>query len=219
MGDVSEAGSSKLRHAGAACHRFNPCTCSATVKSFPTPASSRTAVLIPSVTTSEWESPDLGRRGHRQPTLARPSDLSRFPFGRGAFTGERLLYARSSQGVWRLDAVEQPIRTGIKKLRKPGESCQRDGIIAPFDVANRFPMHAHQLSQALLSHVVLQPSVSNLPADQPEHLSISHTPSWNGYAPLLTPRIDSIKSWPCLTKGWMVTVRPWQSNTKEAIKW
>jgi hypothetical protein len=215
MEDVSQTGLSRLRLVET---ETNPGAPSAKeCSSFG--ITSERAVLLPLGSNgAKWKSVGAVERDYRSKAPAMRSDLSRFPFGGGAFTGERLLNARSSQGVWRLDAVEQPIRTGFKKLRKPGERCQRDGIVAPFDVADGFPMHAHQLSETLLSHVGLQPSVSNLLADQSEHLSVSHTSSWNGYVPLLTPRIASIKSWPSIAKSWIVTARQRGAVERSLVK-
>lgn len=207
MRDVCQAGSSKLRLVGAEHRQLHPCAWGATASFIHSHASERAAVQRGSFYKSDAGTSAPGWRGNQRPPFAKLTGLSRFPFGGGALTGERLLNARRSQGVWGLDAVKQPIRTGFKKLRKPGERCQRYGIIAPLNVADRLPMYAHQLSQALLSQVGLQPGVSNLLADQSEHLSICHTSSWNAYTPLLTPRIDSVKSWPSLARGGPITAR------------
>lgn len=200
MRDVCQAGSSKLGLVGAEHRQLHPCAWGATASFIHSHASERAAVQRVSFYKSDAGTFAPGWRGNQRPPFAKLTALSRFPFGGGALTGERLLNARRSQGVGWLDAVKQPIRTGFKKLRKPGERCQRYGIIAPLNVADRLPMYAHQLSQALLSQVGLQPGVSNLLADQSEHLSICHTSSWNAYTPLLTPRIDSVKSWPSSCK-------------------
>lgn len=121
--------------------------------------------------------------------------LCRLPFGRSTFARERFFYACRPLGIRWFKAVKETVRTGFKELSQPGKSGQLDGEITAFNVADGFPMHADQLSQTLLRQVGLQPGVANVSANQSEHLLICHTPSWNGYAPLWTPRIHSVKSW------------------------
>ena len=124
------------------------------------------------------------------------NSLCRFAFGWSALARKRLLDACRALGIRRFEAVKESVRTSFKELRQPREGGQRNGKIAAFDVADCFPMHTDQLSQTLLGQVGFQPRVTNVLADHSEHLLICHTPSWNGYAPLLTPRIHSVNNSP-----------------------
>lgn len=126
--------------------------------------------------------------------LAAANLLYGLSFGRSAFARERLFDACRSLVIRRFEIIKKAVRTGFKELRQPGKSGQLDGEITAFNVANGLPMHADQLRQTLLCQVGLKPGIANMSANQSEHLLICHTSSWNGYAPLLTPRIHSVKT-------------------------
>jgi hypothetical protein len=112
-----------------------------------------------------------------------------------ASASECFLDARGSLWVRRFQTVQQAIRAGFEVLRQSGKRSQSNGVAASLNMANSLPMHADQFGDTFLRHVGFQPGLAYSLADHSQHLLVCHAPSWKGYAPLLTPRKDSIKNW------------------------
>lgn len=100
---------------------------------------------------------------------------SSWAFCRGTLSGKSRLNASCALLFWSVQSLKQAIRTGFKVLRQPSEYDQRDWVRATLNVADCFPMHANQFSQALLGHVCFKPSFTDMLAKHPQDLLIGHS--------------------------------------------
>jgi hypothetical protein len=96
-------------------------------------------------------------------------------FCRSTLTGEGLLNLSGTFGVWWFQPIQQAIGAGFEELGQPGEYGQRNRIAATLNVADGFPMHAHEFTQAFLGYTGFHPCLPDSLAKHSQNLLISHT--------------------------------------------